>query len=548
MQRSRLAVLVGGAVIAITMLIPGSGRVLAHAGLESSLPAASSTLDVPPDRIVLDLDEAIEISTASIELFDSAGVAVVLGDPKAVPGDDTIVQAELPAIDDGTFAVVWRVASLDGHVVDGAFSFRVGLSGGVDGNALVEQVSQGVQSPSIVRQLYGVARLLTYLGLAIVIGGGWLALVSDRLAERRTQRLMRVATVAALAGGLATVGLYGATTVAGGVGDAFSSDVLGQVGDTHTGRVLLVRLGLLLALAGLAASMRLAATMAWRVSMLVVGIAVVITFPLAGHASATSPTFVWVPIGALHIAAVFVWLGGLVMLSVAGGTWTKPEPEPDSGPKPSGPQPIRRFSNVAAVCVPVIVATGIAETLRLAGGLDDLTATSWGRVLLIKVSLVVVMVALGGVSRQVLHRGMVAPLRRTVAAEALLGVAVLGLAAGLVGLSPEPAAKADVFQATLTQAGLVADITLTPGGAGANEVHIVLAPPGGNLQPVVSVIGRMSLPERGIQDSPITIDTNGVNHYIGRITLPYPGTWALQLVVEVGAGTTLLLDTTVDIP
>ena len=116
------------------------------------------------------------------------------------------------------------------------------------------------------------------------------------------------------------------------------------------------------------------------------------------------------------------------------------------------------------------------------------------------------------------------------------------------GLPPEPGVRTDVFQTTLTQAGLVADITLTPGGVGPNEVHIVLAPPGGNLQPVVSVEGRMSLPERNLPDAPITIETDGVNHYIGRITLPFSGTWTLQLIVETEPGTTLLLDTTVVIP
>ena len=34
----------------------------------------------------------------------------------------------MPVLADGLYAVVWRVTSADGHVVDGAFSFQVGTA------------------------------------------------------------------------------------------------------------------------------------------------------------------------------------------------------------------------------------------------------------------------------------------------------------------------------------------------------------------------------------------------------------------------------------
>ena len=58
--------------------------------------------------------------------------------------------------------------------------------------------------------------------------------------------------------------------------------------------------------------------------------------------------------------------------------------------EPQAHRPVHRFSFSAAVCVPVIVITGVLQTWKLAGALDDVTATTWGRLLLSKVMLVVV--------------------------------------------------------------------------------------------------------------------------------------------------------------
>jgi len=58
----------------------------------------------------------------------------------------------------------------------------------------------------------------------------------------------------------------------------------------------------------------------------------------------------------------------------------------------------------------------------------------------------------------------------------------------------------------------------------------------------------MSLPSRDVPASPVTITTDGPNHYTGRITLPFAGDWTLELIVEATLGSTILLKTTVPIP
>jgi hypothetical protein len=145
------------------------------------------------------------------------------------------------------------------------------------------------------------------------------------------------------------------------------------------------------------------------------------------------------------------------------------------------------------------------------------------------------------------HAG-VATLGRTVAVEAVLGIAVVALAAGMVGLAPQPTAESQVFSSTLTTAGVIVDVIVTPGQVGGNEMHLVITPPGGSLQPVAGATARVSLPERDVPNAPVTLTAEGSNHFGGPLTLPYAGTWTLELIIETEPGNSVLLVTQVPIP
>ncbi|MGB8861601.1 MAG: copper resistance CopC family protein, partial [Ilumatobacteraceae bacterium] len=163
------------AVAVVATVVGGSPRpAFAHAGLESSTPSANSVLEQGPPQIVLDFDEAIEADLASISLYGGSGRSIALGPPVA-GADDTIVVATVPALDDDVYAVVWRVTSTDGHVVDGAFSFQVGTASSAGGQELIDMVRTGARSEPAVRWWYGVARFLSLAGAIVLIGaGGWM--------------------------------------------------------------------------------------------------------------------------------------------------------------------------------------------------------------------------------------------------------------------------------------------------------------------------------------------------------------------------------------
>jgi copper transport protein len=518
--------------------------VLAHASLQSSIPAPASVLDEAPDALVLDFDEAIEADIASIQLFDAAQEVVAIDAPTGSASDDTVVSADLPELDDGTYAVVWRVASVDGHVVDGAFAFQIGDASTADQDLLVQEVSDGVAADPSVDRLATAARLLVFAGLVLLVGAGaHLLLAGDVSVPGRSRRLPVVGAVLVAVGGAAVFGLHAAAVRAGGVGDAFSAGAWSDITGTSTGQAMLLRVPLAAALGALMFAFDRRATAWWRSLAVVLAVALLFTFPAAGHPAGESPQALWSLVDAVHLAAIALWLGGLILFAV-GGRWWLDHDADDTG----ADVPVRRFSRMATVLLPVIVATGVAQTLKLAGGVDTLTDTGWGRRLLVKVSVVSVLIAIGAVSRWLLHNVGPASIRRTVVAEAVLGVVVLAVTASLVSLPPEAGTRSDVFSATLTEAGLIVDITVTPGAVGLDEVHLILTPPGGSLTPVAGVTARMALPERDIPNQPVTFDPTGANHYTGRVTLPYSGAWTLELLVEVTAGNTVLLTATVPIP
>ena len=530
MSLKRLAV---GSAVALAVLAPAA-RASAHAGLEASVPSANAVLETGPPNIELDFNEAVDFQLADVELYDQSAKLIATGPPESIT-DDTVVQVSVPTIGNGAYVVVWRVPSADGHVVNGVFSFQVGVQSQADVGALIDKVSGNAAANSTVRRLDTAARLLALIGLIVLIGGGLLALQSADSAANKM--LLWLAWVLLLVGSLGSFGLYGAKVVAGTPADAIDPSVWGKVVGSHTASVLLVRAMLVVVVGVLLLTFARRASDVWRGAALALAIALVLTYSSVGHAYAQHPSQLWVAVDAVHLAAVSLWIGGLLMLAFGTTTWLT---DPDSQGT------VRRFSVIATIAGPVIVATGVAQTVKLSGSLDDVTSTSWGRTLLVKVAVVTVLIAIGGVSQWLLRNDGPSALKRSVLVEALIGIAVIGLAAALVALPPQSVAASKVFTNTLSSQGVIADVTVTPGRVGQNEVHLVITPPGGSLDPVVSTSVQATFASGA--PVPATLESIGPNHYTGTITLSTAGDWNLQIIVEPTQGQSILLSSAVPIP
>ena len=131
-------------------------------------------------------------------------------------------------------------------------------------------------------------------------------------------------------------------------------------------------------------------------------------------------------VDAVHVAGVGAWIGGLVLMVLAGvGAG-----EPTSAAW-------RAFSRVATVMAPVVLLSGVASGWRRMGasGLTDILASDYGRLLLVKVALALVVLAMGATQRRRLSAGK-APVQRAVVWEVLIAALVLGATAWMTGMEP----------------------------------------------------------------------------------------------------------------
>jgi len=96
-----------------------------HAVLVRSTPAARAVLSHPPDRVRLWFNERLEPAFSSVTVWSGSGARMDRQDVRVGPDDPNQLSVTLPALDPGTYTVRFRVLSVDGHIVEGNFSFMI---------------------------------------------------------------------------------------------------------------------------------------------------------------------------------------------------------------------------------------------------------------------------------------------------------------------------------------------------------------------------------------------------------------------------------------
>jgi putative copper resistance protein D len=144
----------------------------------------------------------------------------------------------------------------------------------------------------------------------------------------------------------------------------------------------------------------------------------------------------------VHLLAGGIWLGGLVPLAWLVVQTLRSQSERWFVLLWNA---LARFSRMGYVAVALVALTGIVNTILLVGSIDDLTGTPYGRVLVIKVALFLLLVAVAIINRFALvpwisrearaSRGTTA-LLWTVGIEQMLGLAIIAVASVLGTLPP----------------------------------------------------------------------------------------------------------------
>jgi len=454
--------------LVIVSAFAAAAPAFAHADLVSTHPVDGSVLASPPDELVIEFTEAIVPTGPGLRVIDAnrSNIDVTVFQPT----DSSLAAVFEEPIGEGRFVVFWSVRSDDGHEESGAFSFEVAPEGATATTtqgtiapdttstspfnpptttlAPMGSVPEGPPSAFSVWDLTaGFGRWAALAGAVLAIGSFTFAavsLVGSKEEVRRTVTWMRRGGVLVVAGTLVEVSSL--ALAAGSFPGAFAprelvthltSSYLVAVVFRVIGGVALLQQPALAAVTRVPGYEPAAHRLDGRQEWLTIAalLSVLASFAFDGH---TATMGILGKIASVaHVGAAGVWVGGVwVMADIV---IVRHREGRDRGTSPMA----LRFSRVAAAALAVLLAAGIALAISLVDEPGDIFGGTWGRVLIVKVTVVAAAAAIGTYN----HFSVVPKLsdsdpsgagrfRQTLVAESALFVGVTLLTAVLVASAP----------------------------------------------------------------------------------------------------------------
>ena len=112
-------------VLTGTIAFGSTSIAYAHAFLDHASPAVGSTVYASPSEVRIWFSDSIEPDFSSITVTDASGRRVDNGKTETDPKDASELWTALAPLQAGTYAVTWRVVSVDTHSTEGDFTFSV---------------------------------------------------------------------------------------------------------------------------------------------------------------------------------------------------------------------------------------------------------------------------------------------------------------------------------------------------------------------------------------------------------------------------------------
>jgi copper transport protein len=453
-------VLIALAAAAASLILPAAAW--AHAALLQTTPVASRIVNTPPKQVLLRYSEAVEPRFAIVSVTNAAGDKETDGAPSRSPANADTLVIPLKKLSEGWYLVYWRVISVDGHPVRGAFTFAVGPNAGPAPQFVIPSTSETAATPRLVT-----ARWVAFLAMMAAIGLFVLRIVIARPAVARVPgtRLRSVTIAFGVASGAAllAIPIYFLLSTADFALRSFWNfgALFPLVRVSAFGRSWL-DLELVFALFVGAAAVaiwldrperrqRSIAAVIALAGAIGAAAACLLVPGLAGHAAQTSPRGLSLAFDWFHLVAGSLWVGGLIGLVVLAASL------PAARRVPPLVVCVPRFSNMAFVSVIVLIGAGTGSAVQHLPTFASFWQTSYGKALLVKIALLAAALLLASVNllrtvprfkasskRPELGASTASLLRRLVAGESLLVAGAVLAAAVLSSLPPPSKALAAV--------------------------------------------------------------------------------------------------------
>lgn len=381
--RRPLALVLAVAVVAVSAawLAP---MARAHAGFAGSTPPDGSVIAVSPASIELAFGSRVTPGD-TFDVLRNRDRSEVVTEAPYLKTQDTIVVPLPRDLERGDYSVRWSVVSADGHPMAGTLAFRVGTDASTR-PASVFSVDNDPRSRDLVGRWLFLLGVLTLPGVLAFRHLVWLpGLATMRLsaASRRVvEERERVRT-----GGL--VGLSAYLVVFGG-GLALVN--VPERTATRFGRVMEVAIAVgagAIVAAVMATLVLSAGPVILRRVLPLLGIAALAAPTIAGHAlAADHPAWITPVSDLVHTGSAAVWFGGLIALATMLPLAGRLASEAEAGQLAAAV--VERFSRVALWAVVVMSASGLVRAITGLAEPGRLLDTAYGRTILIKTAILLV--------------------------------------------------------------------------------------------------------------------------------------------------------------
>lgn len=540
-------------LLILSMSIPYAA---AHPFTTETSPSSASNASVGTTEVITHFSEPIEIDFSSLKVLDSHGEQIDNKDSKYFDGDNSLI-VTTPPLEEGVYTVTSKVLSkIDGHLIDSAFIFAVGDAKIDVRSSHNQNVSELVFLPEAGARLPGLVGQTIVLGAVIASMIIWgtqnKQIIKKELGKLESFHHGKFMTIT----GIGLVLIFVSNIMMLAVQTIRLETSVFDVIQTNFGNMWLIRMIITVILLGLWFVMdrKNNLSMKNKIPILVVTLGLIGTSSLIGHGAASGETPA-VILDYIHNFMAAVWIGGIIyFVFTLLPTFSQLE---EAKREKMTLVLIPRFSIMFIVAVGIVVITGPTLMWFLESDVGLITESIYGKLILVKISIAVIMVGLGGYfqfkiqkkAEKGLQSGSIAvykKLKRSLKFDVVLGIALLGVVALLTN-GTLPAGEIKQVDAQKVSYDFTTiefsentkfDIKITPFSSGTNIILVKVSDLENKpLNDSNEIKVKISNPQRNI--SPIEIpmkiikqDEGKPVEFQGELTFGFSGQWQVEIETQ----------------
>ena len=552
-------------MLILSVSIPAAS---AHPFTMETNPTSSVNAPVGVTDVSVVYSEPVEIDFSSLKVLDSNGNQIDNKDTQYYLGEDSLI-VTTPPLEDGVYTVTSKVLSqVDGHLVDDAFIFGVGdvkvdipTKKAKSINDILFFPEAGARFPGLVGQTIVLGAVIASLFIWGTQNKNLIRQEIEKIDSSHHDKFMRITGIGLMVVFASNIAMLAVQTSRLEI-SAFDAI------QTTFGNSWLIRMIITIILLGIWFWMdkKKQITKGTHIPMLVLSLALIGTTTIIGHGNASGEPAALV-LDYVHNLVAAIWIGGIIYFGfILLPSFSKLE---NGTREKLALVMIPRFSIAFSVAVGIVIISGPTLMWLLESDVGLITESIYGRLIIAKILIAVIMVGLGGFFQFKLQKSgernigsksllIHKRLKNSLKIDAVLGIILLGVVALLTN-SSLPAGEIQKVEAQEILYGFNTiefsqnakyDIEITPFVSGTNTIFVTISDLENNPLPDANQIKlKISNPKRNI--APIEIQMTKVQQkeglpakFQGELTFGFSGQWQTEIEIqrEKNANESVVLD------